>query len=84
VQFVRVDEAVEALRKTILAAMQPLLQKPLDIDQVGARITEIYGLGDFETIDYSVVTEGEGANARPASRCGRAANPGARTTCASA
>jgi NTE family protein len=64
VQFVRVDEASRPYEKTILAAMQPLLQKPLDIDQIGARITEIYGLGDFETIDYSVVTEGEGADER--------------------
>ncbi len=64
VQFVRVDEASRPYEKTILAAMQPLLDKPLDIDQLGARITDIYGLGDFETIDYSVITEGEGADQR--------------------
>ncbi len=64
VQFVRVDEPSRPYEKTILAAMQPLLQKPLDLETVNARITEIYGLGDFETIDYSVVSEGEGADQR--------------------
>ncbi|MGA2778426.1 MAG: patatin-like phospholipase family protein [Steroidobacteraceae bacterium] len=64
VRFVRVDDQSKPYEKTILAAMQPLLQKPLDLDQLNARITEIYGLGDFETIDYSVVTEGEGADSR--------------------
>ncbi|HMD73226.1 MAG TPA: patatin-like phospholipase family protein, partial [Steroidobacteraceae bacterium] len=64
VQFVRVDDPSRPYEKTILAAMQPLLQKPLDLDEVNARITEIYGLGDFETIDYGVVSEGEDADQR--------------------
>ena len=64
IRFVRVDELSRPYEKTILAAMQPLLQKPLDVDQLNARITEIYGLGNFETIDYSVVSEGDGENAQ--------------------
>jgi NTE family protein len=40
--------------------MQPLVGKPLDLDLVAARITELYGLGDFETLDYSLVEAGTG------------------------
>jgi len=54
-QFVRVDEQSKRYEKTIMAEMQPLIGKPLDPDAVGARITELYGLGNFETLDYSLV-----------------------------
>jgi NTE family protein len=64
IRFVRVDEQSKPYEKTILATMQPLLDRPLDLDRLNARITEIYGLGDFETIDYSIVKEGEGADAK--------------------
>jgi NTE family protein len=63
VRFVRVDEESRRYERTILAALQPLLQKPLDGQATQALITSLYGLGDFETIDYSVVTEGSGADA---------------------
>ena len=55
IQFVRVDEQSKRYEKTILAEMQPLVGKPLDPDQVGKRITELYGLGYFETLDYTLV-----------------------------
>jgi NTE family protein len=61
IKFVRVDEQSKRYEKTIMAEMQPLLGKPLDLDQVGKRITELYGLGNFETLDYSLVDQGEGA-----------------------
>jgi len=32
----------------------------LDRDKVAAHITGLYGLGDFETLDYTLVEEGEG------------------------
>jgi len=57
VRFVRVDEQSKPYERTILATMQPLVGKPLDLEALNARLTEIYGLGDFETIDYSLVTE---------------------------
>jgi NTE family protein len=60
IKFVRVDEDSKRYERTILAEMQPLVGKPLDLDQVAARITELYGLGDFETLDYNLVEEGEG------------------------
>ncbi len=60
IQFVRVDEQSKRYEKTILAEMQPLVGKPLDLDEVGKRITELYGLGNFETLDYSLVSDDAG------------------------
>ncbi len=57
IQFVRVDEQSKRYEKTIMAKMQPLVGKPLDLDLVGKRITELYGLGNFETLDYSLVQQ---------------------------
>ena len=62
IQFVRVDEQSSRYEKTIMAEMQPLVGKPLDINAVGARITELYGLGNFETLDYALVDQGAGAD----------------------
>jgi len=66
IQFVRVDPQSKRYEKTILAEMQPLIGKPLDPDQVGARITELYGLGNFETLDYSLVDQAPPAGAAAA------------------
>jgi NTE family protein len=63
IQFVRVDHQSKRYEKTILAEMQPLVGKPLDPDQVGARITELYGLGNFETLDYSLAKQAATATA---------------------
>ncbi len=54
IQFIRVDPESKRYEKTIMAEMLPLVGKPLDPDQVGARITKLYGLGNFETLDYSL------------------------------
>ncbi len=62
IKFVRVDEQSSRYEKTIMAEMQPLVGKPLDINAVGARVTELYGLGNFETLDYALVDQGEGAD----------------------
>jgi NTE family protein len=63
IKFVRVDEQSKRYEKTIMAEMQPLLGKPLDVDAVGERITKLYGLGNFETLDYALVDQGEGTDA---------------------
>jgi NTE family protein len=60
IKFVRVDEQSKRYEKTILAEMEPLVGKPLNVDAVGERITELYGLGNFETLDYALVSKGEG------------------------
>jgi NTE family protein len=56
IKFVRVDPQSKRYEKTISAEMQPLIGKPLDVKSLDARITELYGLGYFETLDYSLVT----------------------------
>jgi NTE family protein len=61
IQFVRVDEQSQRYEKTIMAEMQPLVGKPLDVDAVGTRVTQLYGLGNFETLDYALVDQGQGA-----------------------
>jgi NTE family protein len=58
IEFVRVDAASKRYEKTIMAEMQPLVGKALNRDAVGKRITELYGLGNFETLDYSLVERG--------------------------
>jgi NTE family protein len=63
IKFVRVDEQSKRYEKTIMAEMQPLLGKPLNVDALGNRITELYGLGNFETLDYALVDQGQGADA---------------------
>ena len=63
IKFVRVDEQSKRYEKTIMAEMQPLVGKPLSVDAVGERITNLYGLGNFETLDYALVDQGEGADA---------------------
>jgi NTE family protein len=62
IMFVRVDPQSKRYERTILAEMQPMVGKPLDLDEVGKRITELYGLGNFETLDYTVVDQGQGAD----------------------
>jgi NTE family protein len=63
IEFVRVDKESKRYEATILAEMQPLVGKPFSVDQVGARITKLYGLGNFETLDYSLVQREAGATA---------------------
>jgi NTE family protein len=60
IQFVRVDIESKPYEKTILAALRPVVGQPLDSAEIAARITELYGLGNFETIDYTLVHEGDG------------------------
>jgi len=55
IEFVRVDKESKRYEATIMAEMQPLIGKPFTVDQVGSRITKLYGLGNFETLDYSLV-----------------------------
>ncbi len=61
IKFVRVDKQSKRYEKTIMAKMQPLVGKPLSVDAVGEKITELYGLGNFETLDYALVDQGAGS-----------------------
>jgi NTE family protein len=60
IKFVRVDPQSKRYEKTIMAEMRPLIGKPLDLDAVGARVTDLYGLGNFETLDYGLVKGQDG------------------------
>ncbi|MDP9012666.1 MAG: patatin-like phospholipase family protein [Pseudomonadota bacterium] len=60
IEFFRVDGESKRYEKTILAEMKPLVGKPLNVNEVGKRITELYGLGNFETLDYSLVEQPHG------------------------
>jgi NTE family protein len=62
IEFVRVDKESKRYEATIMAEMRPLIGKPFSVDQVGARITKLYGLGNFETLDYSLVQGDPGAS----------------------
>jgi NTE family protein len=63
IEFVRVDKESKRYEATIMAEMQPLIGKPFSVDEVGSRITKLYGLGNFETLDYSLVQRDLGASA---------------------
>lgn len=97
IQFVRVDAESKRYEKTIMAEMRPLVGKPLDLAEVGKRITELYGLGNFETLDYTLVdrhatatataTATANANANANASANASSNAGANAntaTCASA
>jgi NTE family protein len=60
IKFVRVDRESKRYETTIMAEMQPLVGKPLNADAVAERITELYGLGNFETLDFTLAGGGEG------------------------
>ncbi|MDP8984221.1 MAG: patatin-like phospholipase family protein, partial [Pseudomonadota bacterium] len=60
IEFFRVDRESKRYEKMILAEMKPLAGKPLDVAELGKRITELYGLGNFETLDYTMVQQPRG------------------------
>ena len=81
IRFVRVDQQSKRYERTIVAELKPLLGKPLDLDELAARITGLYGLGLFETLDYSLVTQ---PSAAPGATAPGAAAPGAAADSGSA
>jgi NTE family protein len=61
IDFVSIDPLSRRYAPTINAAMQPLVGKPLDVHLLGEGLTQLYGLDNFESLDYSIVRRGEGA-----------------------
>ena len=59
IDFVRTDPRSQRYSRIIEAAMQPLVGKPLDTSSLEKRITELYGLDLFETVDYRLVQDQE-------------------------
>jgi len=60
VDFVRVAQGSERYRKPIDDLFGEFAGHPLDGEAVGARVTELYGLGNLETLDYQVVKDDTG------------------------
>lgn len=60
VRFVRVDAESGRYAPAIEAAMGDLVGKPLDKDVIQARLSSLYALDTFESIDYALVESGEG------------------------
>jgi NTE family protein len=57
IDFVRSDARSKRYARIIDAAMEPLIGKPLDSSTLERRITELYGLDLFETVDYRLVRD---------------------------
>jgi NTE family protein len=58
IDFVRADERSHRYAKTIEGRFEEFVGQPLDVTALEKRISELYGLDQFETVDYSVVQEG--------------------------
>ena len=58
IDFVRVDPGSEAYRPVVDDLFGDLTGKPLDPQAAAERVTELYGRGGLDTLDYRVVGEG--------------------------
>lgn len=61
IDFVSIDPLSRRYAATIQAAMDSLTGKPLDERRLGRKLTELYGLGYFELLDYSLVKRDTGS-----------------------
>ncbi len=55
VRFVRVDAESQRYARAIEAAMSDLVGRPLDKDLIQSRLSSLYALDTFESIDYALV-----------------------------
>jgi len=55
IDFVRVDDGSKRYEKTIMAEMRSVVGKPPDFGEIDSHINDLYGLGNFETLDYKLV-----------------------------
>ncbi len=55
VQFVKVEAGSERYARAIHAKLDPLVGKPLEVAKVESKIEELYGLDNFESLDYRLV-----------------------------
>ncbi|PZN28315.1 MAG: hypothetical protein DIU71_16190, partial [Proteobacteria bacterium] len=57
IEFVRVDAASSEYERLVTAKMRDLIDMPLDEEVIGRKLSELYALDLFESIDYRLVTE---------------------------
>ena len=58
IDFVRVDPGSEDYRPVVADLFGELAGKPLDPEAAAQRVTELYGRGGLDTLDYRVVGQG--------------------------
>lgn len=58
-QFVRTDPRSQRYRERIVAKFSPVVGKPLNPASMERRVSQLYGDGNFEVLDYKVVRDGE-------------------------
>ncbi len=68
VQFVRADEESRRYEARIDAAFAPLIGQSLTSRRAVRGVTLLYGDGNFETVDYRVVREGEASGLEVSTR----------------
>ncbi|MGE0030960.1 MAG: patatin-like phospholipase family protein [Steroidobacteraceae bacterium] len=59
VRFVRTDPRSERYRERIVAKFTPAVGKPLNPVAMERRVSRLYGDGNFESLDYKVVRDGD-------------------------
>ena len=57
IDFVRADEGSRRYATMLERTLEPFVGKPLDVTALEHKITELYGLDLFETLDYELVQE---------------------------
>jgi len=58
--FLRVAAGSQRYQRPIEDLFEEFVGAPLDGEAIGARVTELYGLGNLETLDYQIVTDETG------------------------
>ncbi len=58
IRFVRTDAESTRYSRAIETAMDGVVGQPLDKDQIQSRLSELYALDTFESIDYTLVQAG--------------------------
>jgi NTE family protein len=59
IRFVRTDSRSARYRERVQAELAPAVGKPLDPAAMERHLSHLYGDGNFESLDYKVVREGE-------------------------
>ncbi len=59
IDFVRAGPRSQRYARTIEATFEPFVGRQLDLSELEERIQALYGLDNFETVDYRLVYDGE-------------------------
>ena len=68
IRFVRADEKSQRYRERIEAELSPIVGKTLDPQAMERRLSRLYGEDIFESLDYSIVREGNAQGVEVAAR----------------